>query len=30
LKSEGEWWLAENDKGKQGFVPSNYVEFEKK
>ncbi|KAL0486352.1 drebrin-like protein [Acrasis kona] len=24
LKNEGEWWVAENASGRQGFIPCNY------
>ncbi|KAL9657045.1 hypothetical protein ABK040_014593 [Willaertia magna] len=26
VREEGDWWLAENESGRQGFIPSNYVE----
>jgi len=26
IRDDGEWWLAENQDGVQGFIPSNYVE----
>ena len=26
VESTGDWWLVKNNSGKQGYVPSNYVE----